>query len=52
MERILVVEDDRILNMTLSYNLKSAGYEVESVMNAADAEAIAGETNLHWLCWT
>ncbi|WP_346904937.1 response regulator, partial [Faecalicatena contorta] len=43
MERILVVEDDRILNMTLSYNLKSAGYEVESVMNAADAKAIAVE---------
>lgn len=43
MDRILVVEDDRILNMTLTYNLKSAGYEVESVMNAADAKAIIEE---------
>ncbi len=40
MDRILVVEDDRILNMTLTYNLKSAGYEVESVTNAAAAKAI------------
>ena len=51
MERILVVEDDRILNMTLSYNLKSAGYEVESVMRRMQRQ-LPGNTNLHWLCWT
>ena len=26
--RILVVEDDRLLNTTLCYNLSAAGYEV------------------------
>lgn len=38
MDRILVVEDDKILNKTLTYNLKSAGYEVDSVLRAADAK--------------
>lgn len=38
MERILVVEDDKILNMTLTYNLKSAGYDVDSAMNVLEAK--------------
>lgn len=38
MDRILVVEDDKILNKTLTYNLKSAGYEVDSVQRTADAK--------------
>ena len=28
--RILVVEDDRLLNNTLCYNLSAAGYEVDA----------------------
>lgn len=28
--RILVVEDDQLLNTTLCYNLSSAGYEVDA----------------------
>lgn len=37
MKRILVVEDDKILNNTLTYNLKSAGYTVDSVATVAGA---------------
>ena len=29
--RILVVEDDRLLNNTLCYNLNTAGYAVDSI---------------------
>lgn len=43
MKKILVVEDDKILNMTLAYNLRNAGYEVDSVMRAADATQKAKE---------
>lgn len=35
--RILVVEDDRILNSTLCYNLTVAGYEVDAALTKADA---------------
>lgn len=35
--RILVVEDDRLLNNTLCYNLSSAGYVVDSAMTKAVA---------------
>lgn len=37
MKKILVVEDDKVLNKTLTYNLKSAGYMVDSVVTVADA---------------
>ncbi|MFR8548329.1 MAG: response regulator transcription factor [Lachnospiraceae bacterium] len=33
MRKILIIEDDRLLNRTLSYNLISDGYEVVSVYN-------------------
>lgn len=35
--RILVVEDDRLLNNTLCYDLSSAGYVVDSAMTKAVA---------------
>ena len=31
--KILVVEDDRILNTTLCYNLSAAGYEVANCLD-------------------
>ncbi|MDE6363386.1 MAG: response regulator transcription factor [Lachnospiraceae bacterium] len=37
MKKILVVEDDRLLNKTLVYNLSGEGYEVTSVLNAQTA---------------
>lgn len=37
MKRILIVEDDALLNKTLVYNLASDGYDVTSARNAADA---------------
>lgn len=43
MDRILVVEDDKILNMTLTYNLRSAGYDVDSVMSVSEARAKVDE---------
>lgn len=33
MKKILIVEDDQLLNRTLAYNLTSDGYEVISVFN-------------------
>lgn len=44
MERILVVEDDKILNMTLTYNLRSVGYDVDSVMSVSEARNKIEET--------
>ena len=40
MKKILVVEDDRLLNRTLVYNLSGEGYAVTPVFNAR----IAAET--------
>ncbi len=37
MKRILIVEDDSLLNKTLAYNLTSDGYEVTGVLNARTA---------------
>lgn len=37
MKRILIVEDDTLLNKTLAYNLTSDGYEVTGVLNARTA---------------
>lgn len=37
MKRILIVEDDHLLNKTLTYNLTSDGYEITSVSNAKTA---------------
>lgn len=35
--RILVIEDDRLLNSTLCYNLAAAGYKTESALTYAEA---------------
>ena len=35
--RILVVEDDRLLNNTLCYNLDAAGYAVDSALTKSAA---------------
>ena len=35
--RILVVEDDRLLNHTLCYNLNTAGYVVDSALTKSEA---------------
>lgn len=37
MKRILIVEDDSLLNKTLSYNLASDGYDITAVFNASSA---------------
>ena len=36
--RILVVEDDRLLNHTLCYNLNTAGYTVDSALTKSVAD--------------
>lgn len=38
--RILVVEDDRLLNHTLCYNLSAAGYTVDAAVTKAKAAAL------------
>lgn len=40
MKKILVVEDDTLLNKTLSYSLESNGYTVASAFSAASARAL------------
>ena len=37
MHRILIIEDDFSLNNTLAYNLRTAGYTVDSAYNAKEA---------------
>ncbi len=37
MKRILIVEDDALLNKTLAYNLRSDGWEVTPALNAKTA---------------
>ena len=41
--RILVVEDDRLLNTTLCYNLSAAGYEVEAALSKSVAGRLCGK---------
>lgn len=36
--KILVVEDDRLLNNTLCYNLSAAGYDVDAALTKSVAE--------------
>lgn len=38
--RILVVEDDRLLNHTLCYNLSAVGYTVDSAVTKVEATAL------------
>ncbi len=42
MTHILIVEDDRILNQTLTYNLVSEGYQVDSAYTCREAGEKAG----------
>ena len=44
MKRILIVEDDALLNKTLTYNLISDGYNVTSALNAKTAANLLSET--------
>ena len=37
MRKILIVEDDTLLNRTLGYNLASDGYEITAAYNHKDA---------------
>ena len=48
MKRILIVEDDTLLNKTLVYNLKADGFGITSVLNARGAadKLAAGEYDL------
>ena len=39
MKRILIVEDDTLLNKTLAYNLTSDGYDITSALNSKAAAA-------------
>ena len=41
MKRILLVEDDALLNKTLTYNLRSEGYDTASALNANTAARLA-----------
>lgn len=38
MQRILIVEDDNLLNKTLAYNLELDGYNITSALSAKNAE--------------
>ncbi|MDL2232933.1 hypothetical protein LJC63_05040 [Ruminococcaceae bacterium OttesenSCG-928-L11] len=48
MKKILVVEDDMLLNDTLSYSLKNSGYDVASALTATDARQLC-EMNVYSL---
>ena len=42
MRKILIVEDDKVLNKTLAYNLTADGYEVTSAYSFLDAVEYSG----------
>ena len=44
MKQILIVEDDALLNKTLTYNLTSEGYDTTSVLNARTAAELLART--------
>lgn len=44
MKKILLVEDDDLLNKTLTYNLISEGYDTVSALNAGTAAALLTQT--------
>ena len=45
MRKILLVEDDALLNKTLTYNLISEGYDTVSALNAGAAMTCAGASS-------
>ena len=44
MKRILIVEDDTLLNKTLAYNLTSDGWDVTPALNAKTAASLLAGT--------
>ena len=44
MKKILLVEDDALLNKTLTYNLISEGYDTISALNAGTAAELLRQT--------
>ena len=48
--RILVVEDDRLLNTTLCYNLSATGYEVEAALSKSVAERLCEKQDYDLIC--
>ena len=44
MKKILVVEDDDLLNKTLTYNLISEGYDTSSALNVNTAAGLLDNT--------
>lgn len=42
MKKILIVEDDKLLNKTLAYNLTLEGYEITAAGNAREAGSLIG----------
>ena len=44
MKKILLVEDDALLNKTLTYNLISEGYDTVSALNAGTATQLLTQT--------
>lgn len=47
MKKILIVEDDALLNKTLSYSLESVGYDVVSAFTAASAKQFFIKNDYH-----
>ena len=52
MRKILIVEDDTLLNKTLAYNLTSEGYETVSAFTYASAVAHLQKNEFDLVCWT
>ena len=44
MKKVLLVEDDDLLNKTLTYNLISEGYDTVSALNAGTAAGLLTRT--------
>ncbi len=52
MKRILIVEDDALLNKTLAYNLISDGWDVTPALNARTAASLLAGRSYDLCCWT
>ena len=48
--RILVVEDDRLLNNTLCYNLSAAGYEVDAALDEKRCRTVLQKAGIRFDC--